>query len=197
MTADSAAYWDEQADSFDNEPDHGLRDPATRHAWSGLLSSHLPPAPSTVADLGCGTGSLSCLLAGAGYDVVGVDVSPRMVTAARAKAAAAGLHGTFMVGDAADPDLLDGSFDVVLVRHVLWALPDPDAALGRWVRLLTPPGRLVLIEGRWQTGGGLSSEQAQTLVSRHRRHLDVHPLTDPQLWGGPICDERYLLISQN
>ncbi|WP_368406419.1 methyltransferase domain-containing protein, partial [Streptomyces sp. CC77] len=37
---------------------------------------------------------------------------------------------------------------VVVVRHLVWALPDPVAALRTWVRLLRPGGRLVLVEGR-------------------------------------------------
>jgi ubiquinone/menaquinone biosynthesis C-methylase UbiE len=61
-----------------------------------------------------------------------------MVEVARAKAAAAGVPAEFAVGDASAPPWPAGTFDVVLVRHVLWALPDPDAALGRWVGLLKP-----------------------------------------------------------
>ena len=39
------------------------------------------------------------------------------------------------------------TYDVVLSRHVLWALPDPVEALRRWSALLRPEGRLVLVEG--------------------------------------------------
>ena len=75
-------YWDGRAGTFDEEPDHGLRDPAVRQAWADLLLPLVPPS-SRVADLGCGTGTLSVLLAGAGHDVHGVDLAPRMVEAAR------------------------------------------------------------------------------------------------------------------
>ena len=40
-----------------------------------------------VLDLGCGTGSLTCLLADHGYDMIGVDASPEMLDAAREKCA--------------------------------------------------------------------------------------------------------------
>ena len=56
-------FWDEQVASFDDEADHGLRDIQTREAWRRLLGSVLPPPPAEVADLGCGTGSLSVLMA--------------------------------------------------------------------------------------------------------------------------------------
>ncbi len=35
-------FWDAEAAAFDDEPDHGLRDPATREAWRQLLAAHLP-----------------------------------------------------------------------------------------------------------------------------------------------------------
>ncbi len=83
MTADRA-YWDEQAATFDEKPDHGLRDPGVQVAWGRLLLPRLPAAPALIADLGCGTGSLTALLAPAGHRVVGLDSAPRMVRAARA-----------------------------------------------------------------------------------------------------------------
>ncbi len=89
-----SAYWDEQAASFDDAPDHGLREPAIRAAWTELLLPVMPPAPARVADLGCGTGSLAVLLAVAGHRVSGLDLAPLMVERARAKArAAAGNSG--------------------------------------------------------------------------------------------------------
>ncbi len=194
-TNDIAARWDAEASTFDVEPDHGLRDPVTRAAWRDLLRAHLPPPPAQVADLGCGTGSLSVLLAEQGYDVHGVDLAAEMVARARAKAAAAGLAVTFAVGDAAAPDLPEGGFDAVLSRHVLWALPDPAAGLAAWCRLLAPGGRLLLVEGYWFTDAGLRAHDAEALVRGAGREAVVHHLTDPVLWGRPVQDERYLLVS--
>lgn len=96
-----AGFWDAQAKSFDDEPDHGLSDPVVRDAWMVRLRSWLPAPPAEVVDLGCGTGTLSVLLAGAGFTVRGVDLSAQMIQAARAKAAAAGLDVGFQQGDAA------------------------------------------------------------------------------------------------
>ncbi len=192
--AETRASWDAEADGFDDEPDHGLRDPDVRRAWRALLTDALPAAPAMVADLGCGTGTLSVLLAEQGHVVRGVDVSPLMLERARTKSA--GLGVTLVEGDAADPPLQQRSYDVVLSRHVLWALPDPAAALGRWCRLLRGGGRLVLVEGCWFTGAGLRARDAEALVAAHGRSCLVHPLTDPAYWGGEITDERYLLVSR-
>ena len=39
MSEDPRTYWDGQAATFDDEPDHGLADPATREAWRQLLAA--------------------------------------------------------------------------------------------------------------------------------------------------------------
>ena len=195
VTNDVAQFWDAQASTFDEQPDHGLLDADVRAAWRDVLLPELPPAPARVADLGCGTGSITLLLAQAGYDVHGLDLSEGMVAAARAKLTDAGMSAQVRQGDAAKPPFEPVSFDVVFARHVVWALPDPGAALARWVRLLRPGGRLVLVEGYWFTGAGLTAVQCEELVARHRSEVAVRPLDDPRLWGQAITDERYLLSS--
>lgn len=192
---DPRAFWDAEAPTFDDEPDHGLHDPAVREAWRQLLRAHLPPPPSDVVDLGCGTGTLSVLLAEAGHRVRALDLSPAMVAAARAKAAAAGLDVDVTEGDASDPHYDPASCDVVLSRHVLWALPHADA-LARWTTLLRPAGRLVLVEGRWHTGAGLDAATCEALVREHLDDVHVVHLTDEVYWGGRISDERYLMVAR-
>jgi len=191
-----AAYWDDQAATFDDGADHGLRDPQVREAWRRLLLAHLPSAPAAVADLGCGTGSLSVLLAAGGYAVTGLDFSPAMIRAARRKARAASVTARFVLSDATAPNLPAASFDVVLARHVLWAMRDTNRALAAWIRLLLPGGTLVLVEGRWSTGAGLTTAEAGRAVLRHRSDVTITTLDDPALWGGPVSDERYLLVSR-
>jgi SAM-dependent methyltransferase len=192
MSDDEArALWDDEAGTFDDAPDHGLRDPGVRAAWRELMLELLPPAPARVADLGCGTGTLSMLLAGEGYDVTGVDFSPEMIRRARAKAP--GL--TFVEADASAPPLDPASYDVVLSRHVLWAMPDPASALTRWRDLLAPGGRLVLVEGSWSTGAGLTGAETLALVRALGRDATLRELPEPRYWGGPTGDERYAVVS--
>ena len=181
------ALWDDEAQTFDEAADHGLRDPAVRAAWRELLRDLLPPPPARVADLGCGTGTLALLLTEEGYDVTGVDVSPEMVRRARAKAPAV----EFVVADASAPPLDPASYDVVLSRHVLWAMPDPGAALERWARLLREGGRLVLVEGSWSTGAGLTGAETVALVEAVGRTGTLRPLPEARYWGREISDERY------
>ena len=192
---DQRELWDAEAATFDDEADHGLADPATREAWRALLLGVLPPAPARIADLGCGTGSLSVLLAQEGYAVDGLDLSPEMVARARAKADAAGVSVDLTVGDAQAPGLPPASYDVVLSRHVLWAMDDPALALDRWLALLASGGTLLLVEGSWSTGAGITAAQAAALVRETGREADVRLLPEPVYWGKEIADERYLLVS--
>jgi SAM-dependent methyltransferase len=184
--------WDREAFTFDDEPDHGLADPETRAAWRELLLDVLPGAPARVADLGCGTGTLAQLLTEQGYAVDGLDWSPEMIARARAKVPGA----RFTVGNAADPGLDSGAYDVVLSRHVLWAMEDPTAAFARWVELLEPSGVVVLVEGRWGTGAGLTAAEAERIVRAVRSEVTVRPLPEAVYWGKEIDDERYLLVSR-
>ncbi|MEV7137366.1 class I SAM-dependent methyltransferase [Streptomyces tauricus] len=192
----SGVDWDMAADTFDDEPDHGLRDPAVREAWAARLRGWLPRGPSDVLDLGCGTGSLSLLASEARHRVTGVDLSPRMVDLARAKLA--GRDAAFLVGDAAAPPVGEQRFDVVLVRHVLWTLPEPGRVLRHWRGLLRPGGRLVLIEGVWGTVSpvGMSADRLTALLAPLAEDVRVERLSDDSsLWGGEVADERYAVIA--
>lgn len=191
---DPVDAWNSEAHVFDEAADHGLSDPAVRGAWQELLASVLPHPPCRIADLGCGTGTLTLLLAEQGHTVDGVDFAPRMVERARNKASN---HQAVSIyeGDAFAPPLPAATYDAVVCRHVLWMSPDPVDSLSRWVRLLNPRGRLVIIEGLWSTGTGLTANQTVAWVQAIGRRAETRTLTDPQLWGRPITDERYLLLS--
>jgi len=171
--------WDRAAASFDEEPDHGLAGVRTRAAWRDLLLDVLPAAPARVADIGCGTGTLTRLLVDNGYTVDGLDFSPEMIKRARQKVPEA----RFVVSDASDPTFKSGTYDVALGRHVLWALPDPAAAFTSWVRLLKPGGVAVLIEGRWDTGAGLSAEDTERIVRTVCTIATVRHLPESVYWG--------------
>ena len=190
-------FWDNEAATFDNEPDHGLRDPAVAAAWGDLLQNSLRPAPAKVLDIGCGTGSLSVMLAEFGYQVTGIDFAPAMIAKAEQKAATSGQSITFHVMDAAAPELLPDQFDVIVCRHVLWALPNTSAVLQRWLNLLKPHGQMLLIEGYWYTGGGLHAQEIIDALPDSIAAVSVQDLSDrDEFWGGPVNDERYAITIQ-
>ena len=193
-TAADPRTWDDEAPAYDGPADHGLRDPVAREAWRDLLIGVLPSREARVAEMGCGTATLTELLVESGCEVDGIDFSAAMVALARAKV---GDRARIVLGDAADPcdpPFAADSYDVVLCRHVLWALPDPVAALARWARLLKPKGVVVLVEGFWSNSAGLRSAETLEMAARAGLSGEVTMLTDPDLWGRPITDERYLVV---
>ncbi|MDQ0990048.1 class I SAM-dependent methyltransferase [Streptomyces sp. V3I7] len=188
--------WDAEARGFDEEPDHGLRDPEVRAAWAERLAAWLPAPAADVLDLGCGTGSLSLLAAEQGHRITGVDRSARMTELARAKFGQAGRQAVFLDGDAAAPPVGERRFDVVLVRHVLWTLPD--RVLAHWRELLRPGGRFVLVEGVWGTIApvGISAGRLTRLLEPLAASVRVERLSDDaRLWGKDVDDERYAVVA--
>lgn len=189
--------WDQAAATFDQAPDHGLRDPVVRQAWAALLRPYLPTRVAPCLDIGCGTGSLSLLLAEAGQQVTGIDLSPAMVAQARQKAALAGQAIAFTVMEASNPAFPPAHFALILCRHLLWALPEPAQVLAHWAKLLQPGGRLLLIEGFWHTGSGLPTAAVIAALPPALDAVKVVNLVDqPALWGGPVQDERYLVVAE-
>jgi SAM-dependent methyltransferase len=123
-----------------NEPEHRELVERTANELANVVA---PPGP--VADLGCGPGAHALALARRGYDVAGVDGSPRMVEAARARAARDKLSATFDVHDVSGPlRFADASLAGVLAILVLQHLPHPAAFLAEIRRCLRPGGHLLI-----------------------------------------------------
>jgi ubiquinone/menaquinone biosynthesis C-methylase UbiE len=134
--------WDKAADAYE-------------HSWrTQLLPAHdlmlemVALAPGDrVLDVACGTGLVSLRMAatvGAAGEVVGVDISDRMVEAAGRIAAALGIgNARFVRSGAEQLPLADASFDVAVCGLGLMYVPEPVDALGEMRRLLRPGGSVV------------------------------------------------------
>lgn len=101
-----------------------------------------PPAGVRVADLGCGTGSLTRTLVDRWHpsDIVGVDNSPAMLAEARANAGGA---LRFVEGDLRAPPVERG-LDVLVSNAALHWVPDHRAVLSSWRDLLGGGGQLAV-----------------------------------------------------
>ncbi|MGW0815755.1 class I SAM-dependent methyltransferase [Streptomyces viridiviolaceus] len=115
-----------------------------------------PQRGQRVLDVGCGRGAALFVAAervGPSGHVLGIDIAPAMVEAARQQAEALGTgHVEVRVMDGERPGLEPASFDVVTGSYSLIFLPDAPAALPRYARLLRPGGRIaftspVFLEG--------------------------------------------------
>lgn len=102
-----------------------------------------------IADLGAGDGTLSRLLARQAETVHCVDNSPRMVQVGRALAKKEQLLNlTYVLGDIEKVPLPDQSIDLVLLSQALHHAENPRLALSEAFRILTPGGRLLILDLR-------------------------------------------------
>jgi SAM-dependent methyltransferase len=167
------AYWDADAATYDDSPDHGAASPAERAAWNAALARLLPAPPCRVLDAGAGTGFLSLACARLGHRVTALDLSAGMLERLLATAERDGLAVEVVQAGAESPP--PGPFDAVVERHLLWTLPDPGAALAAW-RTAAPNGRLVLFEGLTGRADPVEHllEQTREGVRRLRGEPDHH-----------------------
>ncbi len=102
----------------------------------------------TVLDLGSGGGIDSFLASekvGPSGRVIGVDMTPEMVTRARANARKGGYTNVdFRLGEIESLPVADATVDVIISNCVLNLSPERDRVLAEALRVLKPGGRLVI-----------------------------------------------------
>jgi len=141
---DQSEFWDARADLWTRHADaiDSLSGPYGLAVMDALA---IEPG-ERVLDVGCGTGTTVLELArrvGPDGAVVGLDISPAMVAAARSRAEAAGVaNATFVAADAQTADLTAEPFDVVFSRFGVMFFPDATAGFTNLARALRPGGRL-------------------------------------------------------
>ena len=109
-----------------------------------LVREVMPEGVALAADLGCGPGEMLPVLAERAAAVVGVDSSPSMLALAERRTA--GLPVGVRMGELEHLPMADGEADFAVICLTLHHLPDPGAALAEARRVLTPHGRLVVVD---------------------------------------------------
>jgi SAM-dependent methyltransferase len=136
----STSHFDQIATAYDQSlPGH-----VVEHYLSKRTSFVLEHCPrGQVLDVGCGTGLLATRLAGAGYEVTGIDPSEGMLDVLRARTPEVdGVRGS---GTALP--FADDTFDLVLSVAVMHHIADPGEvrrALREMVRVAKPSGRILV-----------------------------------------------------
>jgi SAM-dependent methyltransferase len=113
-----------------------------------VLQQHVPRG-GRILDLGCGPGWSSIFLARAGWTVVGVDISERMIEIARERAAQEGVDVAFAVADLEDFDLGERPFEGALVFDALHHCSGYKRVLACTARHLKPGGAFLVMEPSW------------------------------------------------
>jgi SAM-dependent methyltransferase len=172
-----AAVW---SATTDDGPFNGLLE---RPALRSLVPASL--AGAVVLDAGCGSGAQAEWLLDQGADVIGIDLSPRMVDEARVRCRG---RGRFFVADLAEPlPLAPGSLDGITSSLVLHYVRDWTTPLRSFATALRPGGWAVISLDhpfappmRTQRGGYFDTE----LVTDTWRKADVE--VTQQFWRRPL-----------
>lgn len=106
------------------------------------------PQGASVLDVGCGTGASALPAAraiGPWGRVVGVDLAAQLLAHGRRKAEQQGFSNVdFRVGDMAQLEFPEASFDAVICVFAIFFVPDMDRQVAELWRMLKPGGRLAI-----------------------------------------------------
>lgn len=135
--ARNAARWDEIRSLYVSEAS----------VEAAILNAAGPGPFRRLVDLGSGTGRMLTLLGPHAQQALGLDQSQQMLNIARNHVAEAGLAGCELRhGDIFGTRLPDQSADLVVVHQVLHYLSDPAAAAKECARIVSPGGRLIVVD---------------------------------------------------
>lgn len=164
-----------------------------------------PRGQNRLLDIGCASGDLLLKYRALGWSVKGVEISPRAVEIARAKDLE--VHQ----GTAFDAPFETGSFDMIILSHVIEHVLDPARFLRRCAEFLAPGGVLVLLTPRIRSLG-FSLYGSCWWPLEAPRHLMLFDLKTIRMLGekaglrpqrvvthpepGLLCDSHHYLHSQ-
>lgn len=134
---------------------------------------------SRAIDLATGPGTVALELAVRGASVVGVDIAPGQIAAARRAAGERELGGRarFLVSEAENAGLETGAFDVVTAGQC-WHWFDSDAAMLEARRVLRPAGVLVIAFYSYLAEHSPVARDTEELI------LEFNPSWDMAGWTG-------------
>lgn len=140
---------------------------------SSLALEKLVPPSLIVADIGCGTGSLSFELARLAKNVVAIDLSREMLRQARLLAKHKAIANVeFRQGDAEHLALADDSVDATFCVMVLHFLANPESAIGELCRITRPGGCVIVLDLVAHDQEWMREEMAHRWLGFHRSSIE-------------------------
>lgn len=133
--------------------------PFLRPARKGVVRAVEAQKCRRILEVACGTGEQAIMLAKAGIEVSGIDLSPAMLGEARAKSPAS---VAYFLGNAEDLPFGSGSFDCVTISLALHEMGHETRmrTTGEMLRVLTPDGKLIVFDytasKNWRSAIGLA-----------------------------------------
>jgi ubiquinone/menaquinone biosynthesis C-methylase UbiE len=140
-----------------------------------VLELAAPENGEHLLDAGCGTGLTALRIAARhpGCKVHGIDISPRMIDAARQEAEKQGLAVEFRVGSITGLSYPDAAFDVVITNIMFHHLDlvEKRQAVAEVVRVLKPGGRYISAEFGPRANNALQRRLAKGEYTLYPNHL--------------------------
>lgn len=153
MKTDIAESWSAGSKGYDRFVQASLSAKGEKQSWQRIFRENLGDAELRILDVGTGPGIMAICLAELGHSVTAIDLADGMLKYAEGNSKKYGVEIEFLKADAEMLPFDDGTFDAVVSRWVLWTLPDPERALGEWLRVLKPGGTLMYVDGTWTIKG--------------------------------------------
>jgi ubiquinone/menaquinone biosynthesis C-methylase UbiE len=122
-----------------------LESPMEMMAFSKLRSQMLAGVRGKVLDVGTGTGK-NLRYYPAGVELVGIDISPKMLAKAKTRAEKLGLDVDLQVMDVENLQFPDSTFDFIIVTFVFCSVSDPIKGLRELARVVRDDGTILLLE---------------------------------------------------
>jgi len=167
--------FDNIADRYDRWYDTSqgaLYDHVEKKAINKLLRD--PNQGKRLLEVGCGTGHWSTFFSARGYEVIGIDISERMITIAKSKNI---VRSHFQVMDGRCLSFADESFDVTAAIITLEFAADPEAMVVEMARCVRKPGGQMLF-------GVLNALSRYNQERQNEAPYALANLFSPeQLWG--------------
>ena len=169
-----------------------LGDPALMAAATdelvAVIRAWAPTVGRDILDFGCGTGRIALALAADAGSIVGVDVSPGMIEAARGRADGAA-SVEYRVGDGRILPCADAAFDIVLAIDCMPFLVQAgeaaiDAQIGEFARVLRSGGALMVFNWSYRGDTSLDVADAYRLAERHGFVVVVADEAPFAIWDG-------------
>src|ERR1043165_5545033 len=175
----SSRSFDRVADIYDQT--RPLFEPIAKHGIQALFDI-IGPEPR-VLDVGTGTGRISVPLLERGVDLIGCDLSAKMLMRLKEKRPSARI----LQSDATHLPFPEGHFDMVLTVHVLHLIPMWREALREFKRVVVPGGAYINVK-TWDSVGEsirgrirdywrkwLQERGVDTYLVGARSHADILP----------------------
>ena len=140
-------YWDRYAPVSAEKTRDEIRD--TEWLNRKLRAYYPNRSGLRIADIGAGTGFVSITYALMGNSVVATETSRRMLEEGQRIAEEMGAEVDFRYDDILHTELPAGSFDLVILRNVLFCIEEHDEALSRAVSLVKPGGFIEIVDGNY------------------------------------------------